>query len=60
MENNERMRAALDLMRFKALLDIGGGHVPTMGINDINEVLTVAGLPVIVPEEANKKELEVM
>ena len=58
--NNERLKAALELMRFKALMDIAGDTVPPLDIKDINEILIVAGIPVIVPDEVNKKELEVI
>lgn len=58
--NNERLKAALELMRFKALMDIAGDTVPLLDIKDINEILIVAGIPVIVPDEVNKKELEVI
>lgn len=60
MENNERMRAALELLRFKALVEVGGNNTPLLDIKDINEVLVTAGLPVIIPDEVNKKELEVI
>ena len=62
MENSnfERFKAALELMRFKALSDIAGDTLPLLDIKDVNEILLVAGLPVIVPDEVNKKELEVI
>lgn len=60
METNERMKAALELLRFKALVDVAGNNAPLLDIKDINEVLVTAGLPVIVPDEVNKKELEVI
>lgn len=62
MENskNERLLAALELLRFKALADMAGNNTPLLDFKDINEILLVAGIPVIVPDEINKKELEVM
>lgn len=62
MENSnfERFKAALELMRFKALVDVAGDTVPLLDIKDINEILIAAGIPVIVPDEVNKKELEVI
>lgn len=60
--NNIQM-AALKLLRFKALSEMSkGGSLDewVLSIKDVNEVLTVAGLPVIIPEELNKKEVEVM
>ena len=58
--NNERLKAALELMRFKALKEIASDTMPLLDIKDINEILIVAGLKVIVPDEVNKKELEVI
>lgn len=55
--------AALKLLRFKALSEMSkGGSLDewVLSIKDVNEVLTVAGMPVIMPEELNKKEVEVI
>ena len=57
-ETNVKL-AALNLLRFKMLTKIGAGSF-YLDEQDVNEVLTVAGLPVIVPGELNKKELEVI
>ena len=57
-ETNVKL-AALNLLRFKMLTKIGEGSF-YLNEQDVNEVLTVAGLPVIVPGELNKKELEVI
>ena len=57
---NERLTAALELMRFKAVMDLAGNNAPILDIKDINEILITAGLPVIVPDEVNKKEVEVI
>lgn len=58
-ETNVRL-AALKLMRHKMLVMMANDTTPQLYIEDVNEILTVAGLPVIVPEELNKREVEVM
>lgn len=55
-----RASVALELMRHKALCDVHKGYTPSLGIMDINEILTVAGAPLIVPEEVNSKEVKVI
>lgn len=50
--NEERMKAALELLRFKAIKELGKEKKLTAWVLDaegVNEVLLVAGLPVIVP-----------
>ena len=58
-ETNVKM-AALKLMRHKALIKLAKDRNYLLDIEDVNEILLVAGLPVIMPEELNKKEVEVM
>ncbi len=61
-ETNVKM-AALKLLRFKVLSEMSkGGSLDewVLSIKDVNEILCVAGMPVIMPEELNKKEVEVM
>lgn len=61
-ENNVKM-AALKLMRFKAMREMGRNNKYSdyaLTIDDVNEILTVAGLPVIVPGELEAKELKVI
>lgn len=60
-ENNVKL-AALNLMRFKAMREIAYDKNLNyvFSIDDVNEILLVAGLPVIVPGEVNKKEVEVI
>lgn len=59
-ENNVKM-AALKAMRHMMLVQIGKGSTyPSLDLEDVNLILTVAGLPVIVPGEINKKEVEVI
>ena len=54
-------RAALNLMRHKMLMQIASGsNMPCLYYEDVNEILLVAGLPVIVPSEINKQELNVI
>lgn len=53
--------AAIKLMRFKMLIEIGKGlSYPSLDIDDVNEILTVAGLPVIVPDEVKAPEVKVI
>jgi len=55
--------AALKLLRFKALSEMSkGGSLDewVLSIKDVNEILCVANLPLIIPEELNKKEVEVI
>lgn len=56
----KRAEVAMELLRHKALMQIAKGGPCLLDENDINEILIVAGLKVIVPDEVNKKELEVM
>lgn len=59
-ENNVKM-AALNLLRHKMLIQVGkGSPFPMLELEDVNEILIVAGLPVIIPAEINKKQLEVV
>ena len=55
--------AALKLLRFKMLMELEKDHgysEPSLDIEDVNEVLTVANLPVIVPSEVNAPEVNVI
>lgn len=56
----KRAEVAMELLRHKALMQIAKGGPCLLDENDINEVLVVAGAPVIIPEENHQKELEVM
>lgn len=59
-DNNVRA-AALRLMRFKALIEVRNStNEWVLNLRDVNEILTVAGLPVIVPEEVHVKEVDVI
>lgn len=61
-ETNVKM-AALKLLRFKSMCELGRKGKITdyvLTIKDVNEILTVAGLPVIMPEELDKKGVEVV
>lgn len=45
-------RAALKLLRHKMLTEVGKGRsYPALDVDDINEVLIVAGMPAIMPDE---------
>ena len=53
--------AAIKLGRHKLLVQMASGsRYPSLSLEDFNEMLVVAGLPVIVPEEINAKEVEVI
>lgn len=59
-ENNVKL-AALKLLRHKMLVQIAESeHTPTLYIEDLNEAMLVAGLPLIVPDEVRKKVVEVI
>lgn len=56
-----RMQAAIELLAHKALMQMAENKSTCqLDENDVNEILTVAGAGVIVPESLNAKELEVM
>lgn len=63
---NDVKDAAFKLLRHKMLVKIGDAanskyeYSPHLCVEDINEVLLVAGLPVIVADELQKKEVEVI
>lgn len=57
---NKRAEVAMELLRHKALMQIAKGGPCLLDENDINEVLVVAGVPVVVPGEIHHKELEVI
>ena len=53
--------AALKLMRYKMLIQIGeNDKYPSLDINDVNEILTVANMPLIVPSEIETPELKII
>lgn len=64
-ETNVKM-AALKLLRHKMLMSIGKSKentydtTPKLYLEDINEVMIVAGLPIITPEEINAPEVSVI
>ena len=61
-ETNVKL-AALKLLRFKAMREMGRNDKYSnyaLTIDDVNEILTVAGLPVIVPGELETEELKVI
>lgn len=56
-----RNQAALELMRHKMLVDMASDKkYPSLNNDDINEILIVAGMPVIVPNEVNIPELDII
>ena len=53
--------AALKLMRHKMLVEMGRGLTfPSLDMKDVNEILLVAGLPVITPDETKAPEVDVI
>lgn len=59
-ETNVKM-AALKLLRHKMLVEMGKGRTfPSLEVEDVNEVLIVAGLPVVTPDELKAPEVEVI
>lgn len=58
-ETNVKM-AALKLLRHKALVNLAEGRTSMCYIEDVNEIMIVAGLPVIAPEELQAKEVDVI
>lgn len=59
-ENNTR-QAAIRLGRHKLLVQIAKGvKYPSLELEDFNEMLIVAGLPVIMPDEIKAKEVDVI
>jgi len=58
-ETNVKM-AALKLLRHKALIEIANSQYPRLTMQDVNEVLIVAGLPVVMPDEIHVDEVDVI
>lgn len=62
--NNEskelRASVALELLRHKVIVDLGRGYSGIMNVEDINECLVVAGMPVITPGDLKAKEVTVI
>ena len=53
--------AALKLMRHKMLIEVGKDRAfPSLDIDDVNEILVVAGFPVIVPDEVLAPQVDVI
>jgi len=55
-----RASVALELVRHKALVNVAEGYNYVLDIEDVNECLVVAGLPLIVPGEINAKEVNII
>lgn len=57
-----RNQTALELLRFKALKELteSSNHQWVIRLEDVNEVFLVAGMPLIVPDEMNAKEINVI
>lgn len=55
-----RTEAALELARHKMLMKMAKGYSFGLNEEDINEVMIVAGLPLLTPDELNAPELDVI
>lgn len=56
-----RNQAALELMRYKMLMQLAEQRIyPQLTAYDVNEILIVAGMPVITPDEVTAPELKVI
>ena len=56
-----RAVVAMELLRFLMLREVGSGrHYTSIDIDTLNEVLCVAGLPLVVPEDVKEKEIDVI
>lgn len=57
----EYLKASIELLKFKAMRQMCEGKTTcTLDETDVNEILLVAGMPLIVPESFKAKELEVI
>lgn len=57
----EYLKAALELLKFKAMRQMcEGKNTCFLDEDDVNEILIVAGMPVITPDSLKNKTLEVM
>lgn len=62
-QNSIRYNAALELLRYRMLKAIENNqttYAPEIKVEELNDILLVGGLPVVVPEEVNAKELDVI
>lgn len=55
-----RTEAAIELARHKMLMQMAKGYSFGLNEEDINEVMIVAGLPLLTPDELNAPELDVI
>ena len=56
-----RMQAAIELLTHKALMQMAEGKSTcTLNEIDVNEVLLVAGAPIVTPDSLKAKTLEVI
>lgn len=54
-QSSIRHRAALELARFKMQVQVAKGHAPVLDDEDLNELFTVAGLPLLEPGELEQE-----
>lgn len=56
-----RCKIALELARYKALKALGEGCSHTaLTFEDVNEIFTVAGIELVIPQEVDAKEIDVI
>ena len=60
METNNRTQAALELARFKMKKQMAEGRKPLLDNEDLNEILLVAGVPLLTPNELDEPDIDVI
>ena len=60
-ETNVKL-AALNLLRYKMVKEVGltTCRMPALSVDELNDILIVAGLPVVTPKEVEAKEIDVL
>ena len=55
-----RAIVALELARHIALMKLAQNRTYVMDFEEFNNIMVVAGMPLIIPEEVNEKEIDVI
>ena len=55
-----RAIVALELARHIALMKLAQNRTYVMNFEEFNNIMVVAGMPLIIPEEVNEKEIDVI
>lgn len=58
-ETNVKL-AALNLLRYKMLKEVARSMMPCLTVEELNDILIVAGLPAVTPKELEVKEIDVL